>query len=546
MLMMRKLWLLIATVRHLRLIQIVYQVWYRLRPRPKLAHPIIPKVASWQRGWQAPFFVKQSYFAPSKFQFLNKECEISDVADWNSKNAEKLWLYNLHYFDDLNAVGSPERVKEHCALMLRWIAENPEMQGNGWEPYPLSLRIVNWIKWCSRNSGVIDNSQLAAIHSSLYQQVRALSRQIEYHIQANHLFANIKALVFAGGYFDTDEAKKWLKQALKQLQQELDKQFLADGGHYERSPMYHCILMTDLMDLLHLHQCSEVLDLKLNENIRTKLSKAFKWLSAMRHPDGEICFFNDSTFGIALSVDELLSYAKFLGARVENSSQSALLKESGFTVLEGTLGTSNAKLIADVGSIAPSYQPGHAHAEALSFELSIGAQRVFVNSGISEYGMTEERHRQRSTRAHNTVVVADSDSAGIWAGFRVARRSRTRVIDCSDTQVVAVHDGYRHLNEKPRHTRRLSLEQDALVIHDEVSSEHVCKAYFYLHPAVEITPNDIKMTIKVSNDTFCVSFEGFTHLSVVDSTWHPGFGLSVPNKCIEVTFKRRLLMKLYS
>ena len=52
-----------------------------------------------------------------------------------------------------------------------------------------------------------------------------------------------------------------------------------------------------------------------------------------------------------------------------------------------------------------------------------------MNSGTSEYGLGEERQRQRGTAAHNTVVIDGENSSEVWAGFRVARRARARLLD---------------------------------------------------------------------------------------------------------------------
>ena len=68
---------------------------------------------------------------------------MEQAGDWNAAERDKLWLYNLHYFDDLNAAQANQRTVWHRALIDRWIADNPPGQGNGWEPYPTSLRIVN-------------------------------------------------------------------------------------------------------------------------------------------------------------------------------------------------------------------------------------------------------------------------------------------------------------------------------------------------------------------------------------------------------------------
>jgi hypothetical protein len=87
--------------------------------------------------------------AADAFRFLNVIGHVRKAVDWNDPAREKLWLYNLHYFDDLNAlVAAAERTAWQRALLIeRWVAENPPGAGNGWEPYPTSLRSVNWIKW---------------------------------------------------------------------------------------------------------------------------------------------------------------------------------------------------------------------------------------------------------------------------------------------------------------------------------------------------------------------------------------------------------------
>ncbi|SVD87108.1 uncharacterized protein METZ01_LOCUS439962, partial [marine metagenome] len=82
-----------------------------------------------------------------QFKFLNLVGDITKKEDWNLSNKDKLWLYNLHYFDDLNALGFNKRFTLHQNMIQHWIDENPPGYGVGWEAYPSSLRIVNWIKW---------------------------------------------------------------------------------------------------------------------------------------------------------------------------------------------------------------------------------------------------------------------------------------------------------------------------------------------------------------------------------------------------------------
>ena len=143
------------------------------------------------------------------FRFLACDGTVAAAADWNDRKRPHLWLYHLHYFDWLREDAAPARVADDAAWLDRWIADNPVRHGVGWEPYPLSLRIVNWIVWL-RTIGISDEARL----HSLATQARQLARSIEYHLLGNHLFANAKALVFAGAFFAAQRptaggAKDW-------------------------------------------------------------------------------------------------------------------------------------------------------------------------------------------------------------------------------------------------------------------------------------------------------------------------------------------------
>ena len=109
------------------------------------------------------------------------------------------------------------------------------------------MRIVNWIKWCL-NGQKLAPSQL----DSLATQVQALAEQLEYHLLANHLLANAKALVFAGAFFHGPAGRPLAAAGPPDLPQQMAEQILADGGHFELSPMYHSIILEDLLDVLNL------------------------------------------------------------------------------------------------------------------------------------------------------------------------------------------------------------------------------------------------------------------------------------------------------
>ena len=479
------------------------------------------------------------------FKFLNQSERLETVG-WNGPECEKLWRYNQHYFDDLNATDAAERYNLHIDLISNWVVNNPPGQGIGWEPYPISLRIVNWVKWY-----LSGNSMPKECIQSLAVQARWLSRKIEWHICGNHLIANAKALVFAGFLFDGEEAEKWLNRGLNILSQEINEQILPDGAHFELSPMYHSIVLADVLDLINLLRTFPKQDLTGKIDLRqlqTVAVNMLQWLNSMCHPDGEIAFFNDAVFNVAPSPASIRSYANLLGlkARLPSETQNVQLvqhySDSGYVVLQ----VNNAKLLVDVASIGPDYQPGHGHADTLSFELSLFGKRTLVNVGISQYGTGERRQVERGTAAHNTVVVNEQNSSEVWSGFRVARRARPRglVIDknCHSVTVSCSHDGYKRLSGCPIHSRSWTLSQGTFLIKDKIEGAfRTATAYFHFHPDIEIVcAGDDRWTLNLpecKKRALLVVLKGVP--SIMPSVFSPEFGVQLPTKCLEIQFDRK-------
>lgn len=515
------------TLLHLKPVQFYGRLVHRL---PARVPPAAPAPALRATGhWVKPAARLPSQVGPASWRFLGETRELQNAADWDREDVPKLWRYNLHYFDDLNAIGAADRAEWHQLTLHRWMDENPAAIGSGWEPYPTSLRIVNWIKW-GRGGGVLD----ARMQASLAQQTRWLMRRLEYHLLGNHLFANAKALVFAGSCFKGPEAAAWLARGVEILRTELPEQILSDGGHFERSTMYHALALEDLLDLLNLGRCHATLPPALTSTLEDNVRAMVGWLQAMCHPDGELSFFNDTALGIAPTTAELLAYAgrlDLLPAPAPPGAALILLEPSGYV----RAARGPACLLVDTAPIGPDYLPGHAHADTLSFELSLGSDRLFVNSGTSQYGLSAERLRQRGTAAHNTVVVQQRDSSEVWSGFRVGRRARVvekqASQDRDSVMLSAAHDGYRWLAGSPVHRRRWLLTDNSLRIIDTVEPpSSPAQARFHLHPMARLQEGLIRLPgghlIRWAIERGQARWEA--------SSYHPAFGCSEPNQCLVV------------
>lgn len=527
-----RLW---RTVRHLRPVQIYGRAWFRLaHPTPDLSSP--PPLRKKLGTWQTPARRTKSLIAPSTFFLLNEQGDLESNG-WDNPLRPKLWRYNQHYFDDLNATDASSRADWHQALIKDWTAANSPGQGTGWEPYPTSIRIVNWIKW-SLSGNDLDED---ALHS-LAIQTRWLMKRLEWHLLGNHLFANAKALVFGGLFFDGPEAQTWLLRGLQILSDQIPEQVLDDGGHFELSPMYHALALEDILDIVNITQVYGVADtMQLSKECHERIPLMRRWLLAMTHPDGGLSFFNDAAFGVSPESKELEAYSMSLGYD-GNGLQSPLvwLERSGYV----RINQDDAVLIADLAFVGPDYLPGHAHADTLSFELSLFGRRVFTNSGTSVYGMGPERLRQRGTAAHNTVTLDGQDSSEIWGGFRVGRRAKPfdRKIYYEDGTfwAGASHDGFCWLFGKPVHKRTWRLSAGELMVRDEVSTTaRSAVARYHLHPDVRIHHDSDRQGKLVLPSGACATWHATVGIPSVDcSSWHPEFGKSVPSKCLALNLER--------
>jgi len=463
---MSKLSLYFHTVRHLRLVQIVYQLRNRL-PRKAVRMPAHEgrrkALAAWQPGPRRA----QSLFEDGRARFLQVERQMDGPEGWSEQTFGMLWLYNLHYFDDLMCAEgkSPERHNLQEQWILRWILQNRQGSTPGWDSYPTALRLVNWVR------ASLEGFRLStAAVDSMALQAEHLSKRLEYHLLGNHLLANAKGLIFAGLFLQGAAADRWFKLGMRLAKKELREQILKDGGHFELSPMYSAVIHEDLLDVI---QILRVYGRKVPKRWLKMAQAMGNWSRMILHPDMEIPFFNDASFGIASSFADRLVYANALGITPPVEPQDGIhsLEDSGYHRLQ----QGNFVVLADAAAVGPAYQPGHAHADTLSFEMSWCGKRVFVNSGTSCYGDGQQRSYERSTVAHNTVCINGMDSSEVWGGFRVARRAKVMDLSTSamnSTDVIpslrlsAAHNGYSRLPGAPIHNRRWALGPQHLVVED--------------------------------------------------------------------------------
>ena len=477
------------TLKHLKFPQVYHQMKYRLVKPKRVATP-------WKGAFAqvdlAAFPKKQKSLSNSdgvwSFCFLNLEQSFSlESADWSFGDHGMLWTYNLNYFDWLHQTGmSKELGLETLSQFYSTPAEkNPIIL----HPYPTSLRIFNTAKFISKWD-IKENW----LYYELVSDLNFLSSRLEYHLLANHLLENAFALYIGGLITNQGE---FIQKGKKLLVRELKEQVLNDGMHYERSPMYHLIILERLIDALNFAKAtSDDLETILESYTVRMTGLIMNWEDLDRIP-----MMQDSAYDIALTVPEVLKYSKSLLGD-DYPSRPNELKDSGYRKLI----SGSFSLFANVGSIGPSYQPGHAHADELNFELFYEGSPIIVDTGVSTYEKNDRRQLERSTNSHNCIVLG-GNSSDVWSGFRVGKRAVVKIGLDDDQKLIASHDGFDTLVSRTfdsSEAGQITLT-DSLV-YQSSSKGFYGKGYLHLHPDVGI--KQVNEATFLLNDRIELTFRG--------------------------------------
>jgi uncharacterized heparinase superfamily protein len=468
--------------------------------------------------------------ARGTFELLNHQVSFSERIDWAYRAAPAEWREVLQSGDYLLDVGiasleepEPDGLPYTVfrGVVRDWMRSNRPGRGEGWHPYPLSRRVVNWIYATQLLAPALaaDEPFAVRLRASLYRQVRFLERNIERDRADSHLVANSRALFVAGWYFDGEDAVRWRLLGRDLLWAELRNQVGADGGHCERSPMRHAAVLADYLEVLAiLHAAGEEIPPWVGKKARAMAG----FLQRLLLPDGGLPLMHDSVPGDVPPPAELLAMAAAAfrepglrpgkdgaldvwpyivlgddGARtfcqlphIEEPPTSRALRRTGFYVFAGPNGD---EMIVDAQGIASPHLGAHAHCNIFNYELAVSRRRVIVDSGVSGYEPGPWRDYFRSTRAHNTVAVDGAEQSELWGAFNVAGCAQVGpvrwLVREGLTYFEATHDGYARLAPGLLHTRRIFfLPGRFWCVCDEVrgTGAHQLESFIHLHPDVRV------------------------------------------------------------
>jgi len=497
------------------------------------------------------------------FRHLNAAVAIGhESPDWQlgPRVGNRLWIITLHYQQWLYELarivreGDPADRRRAGQLLRQYLSDwlsqcelsQPGAAALANNSYAIATRLGWWVRAFGLVGKEFRRQQPELVNrwvTAIWCQAEHLSRHVEWDLRANHLLRDAVGLAWASRFFCDAASRRWERTANRIAVDQTDEQVLADGGHFERSPMYHLEVMGDFLSLAHLLR-----DDVSRSRMRQTWARMAECARCLRHPDGALAQFND---GSRRNVADALQLGASIGCNVELAPPRGLqsFAEFGMVVWQGDPWT----VFFDVGAIGPDCQPGHAHADTLSLECSYRGRRLFVDPGCYGYDHDERRRYDRSTSAHNTLCVDGQDSSEMWHIFRVGRRARPRQLqvrsDSSSFCAQASHTGYDHLPGHPRHTRTLTLSAgQVLEIRDQLAGhgDHQVVWSWLLEPIWSATRCDGGWELQLDDVRLRVHVEGppSLRLAITRSPLHPDYGVEIETTRLECAYHGSLPIQL--
>ena len=402
---------------------------------------------------------------------------------WSFDDRSDLWNYNLHYFEYLFPLikewkdsGNDVYLNKAIEMIKGWIDNNPEGSRPAWASYPTALRIVSWISWYGYVYRELDADFRKRFLSSLYAQYAYLADHLEKDILGNHYFEDLKSLLLSALFFRDDVM---FKKVIREFTKECQEEILSDGMHFELSPMYHKIILEGLLRVVVALRSVGQKDKEIEGYIQPMLDCAYSLENGL----ARIPLFNDGGNNVAKSLDAIISVAADLGYYPK---ERACFESSGYYIFQKTVGGNTWKIIVDAGQPGPRYIPGHAHCDAMSFELFRNGEPVIVNCGTYAY-QCKERSFYRSTSAHNTLMIDGTEQSQCWGAFRLAKRSEVKVLKNDSCSIMMEMSDYRG-NTATRHIR---FTDSAISIGDR-SQGHKISSFLHLLKPVTLEGSGVK------------------------------------------------------
>jgi uncharacterized heparinase superfamily protein len=399
---------------------------------------------------------------------------------WFPTAAGPEWLAEWHGFSwipDLFAAGPNARMVAR-ELVQSWLAEDIAWHPIVWRSDVLATRLFAWLTHFDDLAGGDQDPALRrAMLANFAAQLRHLGRTASWELDGAARLRALKGLIVGIVALGASAGK--LGKATEALAREMPAQMFADGGHRSRSPSTQLRVLQDLIDIRTVLRAGQS---ETPSAVQDAIGRMAPMLRLFRHGDRRLALFNDSLEEDGVLIDLVLTRSETRGRAPTHAP------DSGFERLQAA----DSLVVVDTGRPPPPGFDEHAHAGALSFEMSHGRERIIVNCGAYRGAKPNWWRVARASAAHSVLVVADTNSAEIRDDGVLGRAPASVTCERAEHDgqqwISATHDGYRD-RFGLIYTRELFLAADG----DDLRGEDrltgrpgaAFAVRFHLHPSVQ-------------------------------------------------------------
>lgn len=395
---------------------------------------------------------------------------------WSPPEASPAWCAALDGFDwlsDLRELGGDLGRRRARDLVGRWLDRHERWDPVAWRPDVAGRRIAAWLSHYGFFCASADDDFRDRTIDSLFRQTRHLARVIPDAPRGSGRIAALKGVVLAA--IGLTQLDAFLAPALRQLEGELTAQILADGGHASRSPSVHFAVLRDLIEM---RQALRQARLAPPQSLSQAIEAMAAMLRYLRHGDGGLALFNGSHEEPAALIESTIQ---------QSESRPRLAVAAPDFGIE-RLQAGRTVVFVDCGQVTAL--DGQAHAGPLSFELSVGRERLIVNLGGAGLLPGEWSEAQRATAAHSALTIEDTNAVRLDDKGNPAQVAARREEADGQVWLDAHHEGYAD-RLGISHRRRFYLSADG----EDLRGEDILtggggRAFtlrFHLHPRVQVS-----------------------------------------------------------
>ena len=333
-----------------------------------------------------------------RWVFSGDGVDVTGFSVFDTMPPSEDWSRQLHAFGWLRHLRASDMALSRSnarSLVEEWIRFSRHHDRIAWDPEVVARRLIAWL---AQTPLILDGADF-----NFYRRfMRSLTRQTRYLRRVAHDGApglpRLRIMIaLASVALSMPDQPRFLKQASRWLDLELVAQVLPDGGHVSRNPG---AILDALIDLLPLRQAFTARGIQPSRILISAIDRMMPMLRFFRQGDGSFTHFNGMGDTATDQLATVLAYDDTRGALPNNAPHSGYQR----------VDAAGTTVVVDSGRPPPTNYSVSAHAGCLSFELSVGRQRLIANCGIPRPGATSLRRLARTTAAHSTVTINDSSS----------------------------------------------------------------------------------------------------------------------------------------